>query len=273
MIFPDAESKMRELEVLKAREQTGTSTFQLGGQWFRNVGMDKKSNILGYGASYEAFDPQEEQRQLQESQSRIQKLQTLRDWYGMSEDERKRIGSELFQAPVTPEGGWNRQALIEAGIVGEAVLKNRSEAENLFPFMRGVRRDPNDPEYGAFMYAPRYQETSTVYNQQSRLNPNVTDENTLRFQELALKEGYAFRNPDLDKFIQEEYQRYQTVQEQNTPEAIQKAKSQQIEVKEQVALRSGRETVKKTPKKSPLQINIAEEDSQLTQENPVNIPT
>jgi len=223
-----------------------------------------------YDAEAEARDSANQQRM---HEQKMKNLQTNIDWYGMSEDDRKRIGNELFQAPVTPEGGWNKQALVDAGLIAESRLKNVSEQENLFPLIRDVRRDPFDSEKGAFVFAPKFQETSTVYNQQSRLNPNVTNENTLRFQELALKEGYAFRNPDLDKFIQEEYQRYQTVQEQNTPEAIQKAKSQQIEVKEQVALRSGRETIKKTPKKSPLQINIAEENSQLTQENPVNIPT
>lgn len=230
-----------------------------------------------FGGAYEWYDAEAEARdfanQKREFEQMTKAYQTEIDWYKMSEDERKRIGNELFQAPVTPEGGWNKQALVDAGLIGKSSLKAKSEQENLFPFIRGVRRDPSDPEYGDFVFAPQYQETSTVYNQPSRLNPNVTDENILRFQDLALKEGYAFRNPDLDKFIQEEYQRYQTIQEQNTPEAIQKAKSQQIEIKEQVALRSGREAVRKTPRKSPLQINISEETSQLPQETSVNLPT
>jgi hypothetical protein len=264
MIFPDAESKMRELEVLKAREQTGTSTFQLGGQWFRNVGMDKKSNILGYGASYESFDPQEEQRQLQESQARIQKLQTLRDWYGMSEDERKNTGNQLFKGLDTPKEGWNRQTLIQAGLLDEKVLSKYSEAENLFPLLAGVRKDPSDPEFGNFVYAPSYA---------NKQGTGVTDQNLLRFKDLALTEGYAYRNAELDKFVQEEYQRYVIQKEQETPEAAQKAKAQQTEIKEQATLRTGRESVRKTLRKSPLQISLSEEDSQLTQENPVNIPT
>lgn len=230
-----------------------------------------------FGGPFEWYDAEAEARdfanQQREFEQRTKEYQTQIDWYKMSEDERKRIGNELFQAPVTPKGGWNRQALVDAGLIPESSLKNVSEQENLFPFIRGVRREPFDSQYGAFVYAPKFQETSTIYKQQARLNPNVTDKNVLRFQDLALKEGYAFRNPDLDKFIQEEYQRYQTVQAQNTPEAIQKAKSQQLEVKEQVALRSGREAVRKTPRKSPLQINISEETSQLPQETSVNLPT
>jgi hypothetical protein len=264
MIFPDAESKIRELEILKAREQTGTSTFQLGGQWFRNVGMDKKSNILGYGAAYEPFDPQEEQKQLQESQTRIQELQTLRDWYGMSEDERKNTGNQLFKGLETPKEGWNRQTLIQAGLLDEKVLSKYSEAENLFPLLAGVRKNPSDPEFGNFVYAPRYA---------NKQGTGVTDQNLLRFKDLALKEGYAYRNTELDKFVQEEYERSLAIKEQSTPEAIQKAKAQQTEIKEQITLRSGRESVRKTPKKSPLQINLSEENSQLPQETSINLPT
>lgn len=257
-------AKHWEKELIKLAPQD----IVLNGQTFRRS---------VFGGVFEWYDAKAEARDFanlqREFEQRTKEYQTQIDWYKMSEDERKRIGNELFQAPVTPEGGWDRKALVDAGLIAESSLRNRSEQENLFPFIRDVRRDPSDPQEGAFVFAPKSQQTSTVYNQPSRLNPNVTDENVLRFQDLALEEGYAFRNPDLDRFIQEEYQRYQTVLEQSTSEAIQKAKTQQSEIKEQVALRSGRESVKKTPRKSPLQINISEENSQLPQEISVNLPT
>jgi hypothetical protein len=199
-------------------------------------------------------------RKAEEREQRIKRLETMTEWYKMSEDERIRIGNELYKAPVTPESGWTRESAITSGLVDKNRLeKYYSPDEPLFDFLTGAKRqDILDP--------------NVYYFNSLQKNLEVTDPNLTRFLDLAEEGGYAGRNTEFDKFVNEQYQLKNLQTQSSTPQAIEKAKQAQREEKQLTVQRSSRSTAV-IRKKSPLQINTTEENSQLPDETLINIPS
>lgn len=221
-----------------------------------------------FGGPWMYFNPEErarEERQAREDhERRMFQLNTAKEWYSMTEEQRKSIGSQLFPTIATPEGGWTREKLVESGIFSRDALSKQPELfwSSQSVQLGNIRRIGIDPE------------NQSIYAFQGRaasVSPNIG-----KFTELAQSENYFGENRELSEFLTQLGREAEAEFAKRSPKAIEAAKSEalkkKIEASQDIPRFSGRDSLKRglsSPEKNTLRIGGVTD----TDEIPVNIPT
>jgi hypothetical protein len=230
-----------------------------------------------FGGSWTYFDPKqraEEERQAKEAhEKRMFELNTAKEWYSMSEEGRKEVGSKLFPSLATPEGGWTMEKLVESGVFSKSALSEPASSffrTNDTTNRTGViRRTDTDFENNPIF--------SFIGKEAAIPSAGVDPLSEIRkFSRLASDEGYFQENKELTEFISGIGRESQTQLSKLTSKAIETAKAealnQKIKATETMPRGGGRSLLKRgvsSSQKNTLRIGgVADTD-----ETPVNIPT
>jgi hypothetical protein len=228
-----------------------------------------------FGGPWKSFDPaqraKEEQEAKQAYEKRIFDLKTATEWYSMTEDQRKDVGSKLFPTIATPEGGWTKEKAVEAGIFSKTALSRPESSASFFMSKgnignivpKGVDAE-NQPIY-AF-------QGKGIYESSSSSDPSGIS----KFSRLASSEGYFQENVELSDFLTGLGREAKMETTKATPKYIEDAKAkalnQKVEAAEIMPSGGGRSPLKRSltsTQKNTLRIGgVADTD-----ETSVNIPT
>lgn len=228
-----------------------------------------------FGGPWKSFDPvqraKDEQEAKQAYEKRIFDLNTAKDWYSMSEDQRKDVGSKLFPTIATPEGGWTKEKAVEAGIFSKNAL---SRPESSASFFNAVG------QAGSIVSKGMDTENQPIYAFQGKGGSSFTSGSNpsgiTKFSQLASSEGYFQENKELSDFLTQVGREAKAEQTKMTPQSVEAAKAealkQKIESAETMPSSGGRPSLKRglssSPKNSLRIGGVADTD-----ESPVNIPT
>lgn len=222
-----------------------------------------------FGGPWKFFIPENRAREEREAkeayEKRMSELNTTKEWYSMTEEQRKDIGSKLFPTVATPEGGWTREKLVEAGIFSKAAL-SRPESSASFFSAQG--------QLGSIKQKGMDSENQPIFTFQSKAA--LVPQEIGRFSQLASAEGYFPENKELNEFLTQIGREAKSELTKLAPKAIEAAKTEalekQIEASQDMPRSSGRDTLKRglsSSAKNTLRVGGFD----ATQEQTVNIPT
>jgi|LakMenEpi03Aug12_release.lakeMendotaPanAssembly.Ray.scaffolds.fasta_scaffold01478_24 hypothetical protein len=229
-----------------------------------------------FGGPWRGFNPEQrakDEREAKEAhEKRMFELNTAKEWYSMSEEGRKEIGSKLFPSLVTPEGGWTMEKLVESGVFSKSALSQPVSSffrtNDTTNRMGVIRRTDTDFENNPIF--------SFIGKEAALPSTGVDSLSEIRkFSRLASEEGYFQENKELTEFITGIGRESQTQLSKMTSKAIETAKSKAVQQKVESAQTmptSSRSSLKRglsSSEKNNLRVGGIED----TQEEIVNIPT
>lgn len=251
-----------------------------------------------FGGSWKSFDPvqraKDEQEAKQAYEKRMAELKLNTEWYSMTEKQREDVGSKLFPTLATPEGGWTREKLVEAGLFSNIDLSKPQDAASFWSAKRDgterikVKMEPNsvlseqriiDAFSGNVGNYPNLPEPSYVYaGAEAKMPTTGVDPlaDIRKFTNLAKSGGYFQENKELNDFLTQLGREAKAEETKRTPKSVEAAKAealkQKIAATETMPSSGGRPSLKRGLSSSPkntLRIGgVADTD-----ETSVNIPT
>lgn len=243
-----------------------------------------------FGGPWQFFIPEqraEEERKVKEAhERRMFELNTAKEWYSMTEEQRKDIGSKLFPTVATPEGGWTREKLVETGIFSKAALSRPESAASFWSAQGQLgnikQKDIDSENQPIFAFqgkeAKGYRTALDELRQTEQGIKPPTDPlaDVRRFSQLASSEGYFQENKELNEFLTQIGREAKSELTKMTPKSIEAAKSEalqkRIKASQNMPSSGGRVSLKRdfsSSAKNTLRVGgVADTD-----ESPVNIPT
>lgn len=209
-----------------------------------------------FGGSFRLYTPEmekaEQQAELERQQNyqeRMSYLNLSKEWYSMKEEDRIKIGNELFPLEKISE------------------LPTREEFQTLKGSSEMINDSPTYVPQSYFDYRK-----SKGGGELRSVVPKFTEIEKLtgaeKFREFAYKEQYFERNDQLNYFAGEVVRSNEEAQRKLRPEVIQEAKDQAIKQSEEMGMVGSARKTRKPLKKTPLQIS-----SNPLENETVNIPT
>jgi hypothetical protein len=224
-----------------------------------------------FGGPWKFFLPENRVKQEREAkeahEKRMFELNTAKEWYSMTEDQRKDVGSKLFPTVATPEGGWTREKLVEAGIFSKAAL-SRPESAASFWSAQG--------QLGSIKQKGMDAENQPIFAFQGKTVSVPTEIG--KFSQLAGDEGYFQENKELNEFLTQIGREAKSELTKMTPKAVEAAKAEalqkRIEDSQNMPSSSGRASFKRgLSSSSKNTLRVGGFDATQEQNQPVNIPT